>query len=70
MRLLNHHKWQEQPGFKTWRCSKCGAVRYWDNILQRIVFVKYGKQLYMTPPCNSAINNDPIYKEYSLINSK
>lgn len=68
MRLLNHHKWVQQPGFKTWRCSKCGSVRYWDNILQRIVFVKHGKQLYMTPPCNSAINNDPIFKEYSLSN--
>jgi hypothetical protein len=64
---LTRHNWKK-IGFKTWRCSKCGAERYWDKILQRIVFVKFGKSYYMTPDCNSTMNGDPIYNEtYNLI---
>jgi len=63
MRLLNHHKWIiVGSAFKTWRCPVCGCVRYWDNILQRIVFTRHGKQLYSAPPCYSAINSEPILK--------
>jgi hypothetical protein len=49
---INKHRWIPQTGFKTWKCAKCGCVRYWDLILQRIVFVKYSKQYYMTPDCD------------------
>jgi len=62
MRKITRHRWVALPThFKTWRCEKCGAVRYWDNILQRICFVKHGKQTYSTPDCNSIINGDLRY---------
>jgi NAD-dependent SIR2 family protein deacetylase len=64
MKLLNHHSWKKLDyHFKHWKCSKCGAERYWDSVLQRMMFQKGGKTLYMTPDCNSIINCDPIYKE-------
>ncbi len=63
MKLLNRHIWKKVDyAFKTWKCEKCGCVRYWDKIIQRIVFVKYSKQFYTTPECNSIINCDHITK--------
>ena len=63
MRKLNHHTWHKVDyAFKTWRCPVCGCVRYWDMTLERIVFIQHGKQLYGTPPCFSAINCEPVFK--------
>ena len=56
---ITKHKWVKVDyAFKTWKCSKCGCERYWDKILQRICFVKFGKQYYQTPDCDSFINCD------------
>ena len=64
MRLLNHHKWiRDDYYFKTWHCEKCGCVRYWDMILEKIVFIKDGKQLYSSPECKSIINGDRLYEK-------
>lgn len=57
MQLLNHHKWVVVPyTFRTWRCSECGAERYWDKILQRMVYVKHGKQWYHAPDCKTLMH--------------
>jgi hypothetical protein len=54
---ITRHKWDKVDyAFKTWRCSKCSCIRYWDMIFERIVFIKGSKQLYTTPDCNSVIN--------------
>lgn len=59
MHFLNRHKWNPVPGtFKTWKCTECGAVRYFDLILQRMVYVKFGKQLYAAPTCKHLMNAD------------
>ncbi len=63
MKLLSHHKWIAQAGFRTWQCPKCGALRYWETVLQRMVFQKYGQMRYGTPECASIINCDKVVKE-------
>lgn len=69
MRRLNKHTWEPvEYAFKTWRCPTCGCVRYWDLVLQRIVFTQRGKQLYRLPGCYSAINSDPVFKNRQFEN--
>lgn len=68
MKLLNHHSWKKVDyAFKTWECTKCGCVRYWDNILERMVFVKGSEQRYTVPDCNSIINCDPVLKQMEIV---
>jgi len=68
MKLLNHHRWKKVDyAFKTYRCEKCGCVRYWDQILERIVFVKGSEQRYTTPDCNSIINCDPVLRQMGIV---
>ena len=61
MHLLNRHKYQPVPGaFKTWKCTECPTVRYFDLILQRMVWVKHGKQLYFSPDCKHIMHADKV----------
>jgi hypothetical protein len=50
MKFINRHKWTE-TGWRSYVCSRCKAERYWDKILQRYVYVKFGKSYYMAPQC-------------------
>lgn len=58
---INRHRWKRQPGFKTWECEKCHAVKHWDTVLERMIYTKHGKQTYHTPPCNSIINCEYVF---------
>jgi hypothetical protein len=33
------HVWKEQEGFRRDKCQDCGALRYWDQGFQRIVYM-------------------------------
>ena len=61
MECLTKHTWVLR-GWKFWVCSKCGAERYWDKILQRIVYVKYSKTYYSAPDCCNYANGDKPFK--------
>lgn len=64
MNLLNKHIWKPVAyHFKTWRCSRCGAERFWNMETERMMFVKHGKSSYLAPECNHVMHGDPIYKE-------
>jgi len=68
MERIIKHIWKKVDyAFKTWKCEKCGCVRYWDQILERMVFVKGSKQRYTTPDCNSIINCDPVLRQIEVI---
>jgi len=65
MERLNHHKWiKDERLFKTWHCSVCGAERYWDNLIERIVYVKNCKSYYMTPECRLPGEGYVEYKNF------
>ena len=62
MNKLLRHKWIEQLGFKTHQCSRCGLIRYWDTIEQRLLFRWKGMIGYTAPSCdlpNTKPNNTP-----------
>ena len=57
MQLLNHHDWIKSPGFRNFRCRKCGAERNWDGTTQRYIYTKFDKAYYTVPDCRH--ENEP-----------
>ena len=63
MHLLNRHKYKPVPGaFKTWKCTECGTVRYFDLALTppRMVWVKFNDKLYFSPDCKHIMHADKV----------
>ena len=54
MKKKIHHHWMKQPGWRTWKCSLCGAIKKFDKSFggYYVYWDMYGGlHAYRTPEC-------------------
>jgi hypothetical protein len=58
------HEWEQLPGFKEYRCKRCGLRRHWDNATQKMVYSNLFRTWYYDVP-KCILPNGQKYDKYA-----